>query len=395
MTATTLQAGPSQPTDGLDATVTSPQGLGAVGVAVLVLQRWRLLVIAPLLVGAAALGIAFLIKPVFSARTTILPPQSQQSTGAAALASLGALAGLPGVAATRTPADQYAALMQSETVRNRLIDAFDLLRAYEVKLKTDARGILGANVRINVSKKDGLITIEVDDHDPVRAAAIANAHVDNLKRLSSELALTEAQQRRVFFESELQQTRERLNKAQIELQQTGFSAGALRSEPRTAAESYARLRAEVTAAEVRVQTLRHSLTENASEVVNQVAALTALRQQLTRLEATSPRATGPDYLDKYREFKYQETLYDLFSKQYELARLDESKDGALIQVIDLASPPERKSRPKRATIAVAATLATEIVLLLALMLQLAWRRMKADPSNAEGVARLQRAWSKR
>ncbi len=357
---------------------------------VLVLQHWKLLAFVPLLAGCVALGIAFLVKPVFTARTTLLPPQSQQSVGSAALASLGALAGLAGAGGVRTPADQYVALMQSETVRNRLIDEFKLMDVYQAPLKTDARRIMDLNVRITVGKKDGLITVEVDDESPERAAALANGHVDQLRRVSADLALTEAQQRRVFFEGQVKATRERLDKAQRDLQGTGLSAGVLRSEPKAAADSYARLRAEVTAVEVRIQGLRRTLADTAPEVQNQLGVLQALKEQLARAEASLPANGAPDYLGKYREFKYQESLYELFSKQYELARLDEAKEGALIQVIDPAAPPERKSRPKRAFIAVSTTLATLIVLLLGLMLRQAWRRMRADPVNAGTLAQLDR-----
>jgi uncharacterized protein involved in exopolysaccharide biosynthesis len=140
-----------------------------------------------------------------------------------------------------------------------------------------------------------------------------------------------------------------------------------------------------------VQSLRRTLADSAPEVQAQLGVLQALKEQLARAETSLPTTGGPDYLGKYREFKYQETLYELFSKQYELAKLDESRDGALIQVVDPAAPPERKSRPKRANIAVGSTLAAAIVLMLGLMLRQAWRRMLADPVNAGRLADLNRA----
>ncbi len=356
----------------------------------LLVEHWKLLTFGPILVGLVALGIAFAIKPTFTARTTILPPQSQQSAGAAALATLGALSGLS-AASVRTPADQYASLMLSDVVRNRVVEKLGLMEAYKADFKVDARRVLDVRVRISVGKKDGLITVEADDESPDLASAIANGFVENLKRLTAELALTEAQQRRVFFESQVKQTGERLSLAQSALQATGFSAGALRSEPKSAADNYARLRAEIMAAEVQVQTLRRSLTEAAPEVLNKLATLSELKSQLARLEANLPASTGSDYIGKYREFKYQETLYELFSRQLELARLDESKDSSLIQVVDPATPPERKSRPKKATIAVGATVATEIILLLYLLFSSAWARAKDDPNNAASLIRLRQA----
>ena len=339
--------------------------------------RWALIVFGALLAGLAALGLSYLIAPTFTARTSFMPPQQQQSAAASALASLGGLAALAGGGGIKTPADQYVALMQSVTVEDRLIDQFKLLEVYDKKLRVEARTELETRVRIAVGKKDGLITVEVDDHDPERAAAIANRHVDELRRMTSLLAVTEAQQRRVFFERELAQTRDRLTLAQQALQASGFNAGALNAEPKAAAEAYARLRAEVTTAEVRLQTLRGTRAEQATEVQQQLATLGALRAELARSEQATHAAGGPDYIGKYREFKYQEALFDLFARQYELARVDESREGALVQVVDPATPPERKSKPKRSLIA-AGTAFAALLLLSAWVLTRHFRRRPED-----------------
>jgi uncharacterized protein involved in exopolysaccharide biosynthesis len=174
--------------------------------------------------------------------------------------------------------------------------------------------------------------------------------------MTNRLAVSEAQQRRVFFEQQLQATKEKLTHAQIELQSSGFNGGALKAEPRAAAESYARLRAEVTATDVKLQTLRGMLAENATEIQSLQNTLAALRRQLASLEVASRASGDTDYISRYREYKYQETLLELFARQYELARVDESREGALIQVVDVATPPEKKSKPKRAVIALGAAL---------------------------------------
>ena len=344
----------------------------------------KLLIIGPLVAGLAALGIAFAVPPTYTARTSLLPPQQQQSAAASALASLGALGGLAGMAgAVKSPADQYVALMQSSTVADRLIDQFGLLAVYDEELRVDAQRELGRNSRFSIGKKDGLIIIEVDDKSPQRAADIANQYVEELRRLTAVLAVSEAQQRRVFFESQMKATRDQLVKAQQALQASGFSTGALRAEPKASAEGYARLKAEVTAAEVRLQTLRGTLSDSAVEVQQQQAALTALRSQLARLEQAGDRTgADADYVGKYRDFKYQETLFELFARQYEMARVDESREGALIQVLDTATPPEKKSKPKRATIAVATTLATLLLLGVFVLVRHGWREAKARRSEA-------------
>jgi uncharacterized protein involved in exopolysaccharide biosynthesis len=354
-------------------------GISLFELAHVLLQHWKLLVFGPLLAGVAALGITYLIPPTFTARTSLLPPQQQQSLASAALASLGALGGLAGAAGNiKSPADQYVALMQSTTVANKLIEQFDLLKVYDEDYRVEAQRELEKNSHFGVGKKDGLIVIEVDDESPKRAADIANQYVDELRRMTSILAVSEAQQRRVFFEARLKEVRDQLVRAQQELQASGFNQGALRAEPKAAAEGYARLKAEVTANEVRLQTLRGTLSDNAVEVQQQMAAVAALRSQLARLEQANEVATGPSYIGKYREFKYQETLFELFARQYEIARVDESREGALIQVVDVATPPERKSKPRRAYISGGVAAAALLLLCIAVFVRVARSRAKDE-----------------
>lgn len=333
------------------------------------LPRWRLLLLAPIAAGAVALGVTYLIAPTFTAKTTFLPPQQQGSGGAAAaMASLGALANLAG-GAVKTPGDQYLSLMQSVTVEDRIVDKFGLFELFESKYRFQARKTLRDSARIELGKKDGLITVEVDAKDPKMAADIANQYVEELRHITAGLALTEAQQRRVFFEGELKRTKDALTAAQQALQAVGFNPGAMKTEPKTAAENYARVKAEVTAAEVRLQGMRRSLTDISPEVQQQMATVGALRAELSRLEGSNQSEPGADYIGKYREFKYQESLFELYAKQFELARMDESREGYLIQVVDPATPPEYKSKPRRAQIAVVTAFATGLALCALLLLR--------------------------
>jgi len=371
-------------------------GLSLLDIAVALAENKRFLLLGPVLAGLLALGISFLIAPTFTARTSFLPPQQQQSAAASALASLGAMAGLAGsLTSVKNPTDQYVSLMQSTTVQDRLIDRFDLLQVYEADYRFQARRALQKNVRIDPGRRDGLIVVEVSDVDPQRAADLANAHVEELRRVTNQLAITEAQQRRQFFEEQLQQSKERLAAAQVALQATGFTQGALRAEPRAAADEYARLRAEVTAAQVRLQTMRSALSDNAPELQQQQATLAALRAQLARAEQRTEGDTGQDYISKYREFKYQETLFDLFARQYEMARLDESREGALIQVVDAAQRPEWKSAPKRAVIAATTALAAFMGLLVFVAARHSLRRSSAFPEVSDKIARLRSALGRR
>lgn len=386
MNMPSAEAGAAVPAPGVDNG--SEDEISLLDLALVVAENLRLLILGPLAVGLAALGYAFTIEPTFTAKVVMMPPQQQQSAAAAALQSLGALGGLAGAAGVRSPADQYVALMQTTTVEDRLIERFKLMEVYKADFKADARRALEQNTRISAGKKDGLLTIEFDDKSPQRAAEVANAYVEELRRLTSTLAITEAQQRRAFFEKQLTQTKDKLAAAQRALQAAGINEGAIRAEPKAAAEAYAKLQAEVTAGEVRVQTMRGYLAESAPEFQLAQNQLNALRAQLARREAVNTSGAQGDYVDRFREFKYQETLFELFSRQYEVARIDESREGAVIQVVDAATPPERKSKPKRAMMAVVATLAAGFALLLWVFVRHALRNARQDAHSAQKLGLL-------
>jgi len=366
---------------------------GALQTLVVLAERWRLLVAGPIVTGVAALGLSYLVTPTFTARTAFLPPQ-QQSTTATALASLGGLAGLLGGGAQRTPADQYVTLVQSTTVADKIVDKFKLLDVYDEELRQDARKELAKNTRVVAGKRDGVIVLEVDDESPVRAANIANHYVEELRLMTNRLALTEAKQRRLLYEGHLERTRDRLAQALLVLQASGLSMAALKAEPKAAAEGYAKLKAEVTTAQARLDSMRQTLTDSAPEVQQGVAAIAVLKAQLARVEESGGQGDMTDYVSKYREFKYQEVLFEQFARQYELARVDESREGQL-QVVDVAQPPEKKSWPKRAVVALAGTFAGFIVLLAFVLGSYRLRQSARDLTGARQLERLRAAFGRR
>ncbi len=354
----------------------------------ILVEHWLLFVALPMLAGLVAFGATYLIKPTFTARTMFLPPQQPQSAGGSTIASLSALSGLAGsLGAVKSPADQYLSLMHSVNVEDRIIDRFKLMQNYDVKYRFLAHKELETNIRTDLGKKDGLITVEVDADSPTLATDMANQYVVELRRLSGELALTEAQQRRLFFENQLKQTRSKLNEAQQVLSNSGFDAAALKSEPKAAAESYARLQADATAAEVRLRTLRHSLADASPEVQQQLAQYEALNAQLAKQASTQSTPGDAEYVGRYRDFKYQEALFELFSKQFEMARLDESREGGLIQIIDIATPPERKSKPHRLVIALGAAFALFVLLIPGILLRHSWRASRVGARSVDSQPR--------
>jgi uncharacterized protein involved in exopolysaccharide biosynthesis len=360
-----------------------------------IVDNLRLLVLGPLVCGLAALGISFVIAPTFTAKTQFLPPQQQQSSAANMLASLGALGGLAGAASgLKSPADQYVAFMKSVSVQDALIERFKLLEKYEAKIKTDARVSLTGNVRI-ASGKDGLISVEVDDKDPKFAADLANAHVEELRNLLGRLAVTEAQQRRMFFEKQLQITKENFTKADLALKSSGINSSVLKSSPASAVEAVARLKAGISVQEVKLGTMRNYLTESSPDFKQALSELASLKSQLSKAEKEEPASQGAsDYVARYREFKYQETMFELFAKQFELAKVDESREGAVIQVLDFAGPPEKKAKPKKAMIAIIAALASGFALLLFVFIRSALKSASQNQETQHRLSALQASWKK-
>jgi len=359
-----------------------------------IVDNLRLLVLGPLAVGIAALGISFLIPPSYTAKTQFLPPQQQQSAAAGLLQSLGSLGGLAGAAAgIKNPADQYIAYMKSNAVKDALIDRFKLMERYSAKLRIDARTALEGKVRI-ASGKDGLISVEVDDKDPKFAADVANAYVEELRSVLARLAVTEAQQRRLFFEKQLVKAKDNLTAAEQALKVTGISDSVLKSNPASAVAGVAALKAQITAQEVKVGAMRGYLAETAPDFRQAMTELANLRAQLAKQDkAEDGNGAGQgDYISRYRDFKYHETLFELFAKQYELARVDEAREGAVIQVLDAAQPPERKSKPKKALIAIIATLASGFALLLFVFVRQALRNAGSDQETAGKLIQLKMSW---
>jgi uncharacterized protein involved in exopolysaccharide biosynthesis len=360
-----------------------------------IVDNLRLLVLGPLVCGLAALGISFVVPPTFTAKTQFLPPQQQQSAAASVLASLGALGGLAGAATgIKNPADQYVAFMKSASVQDALIEHFKLIDRYEAKLKSDARLELNSNIKIS-SGKDGLISVEVDDKNPRFAADLANAHVEELRKLLGRLAVTEAQQRRMFFENHLEMTKENLSKADLALKASGINSSVLKSSPSSAVESVARLKAGISVQEVKLGSMRNYLTESSPDFKQALSELSSLKAQLAKAEKDEPALLGAsDYLARYREFKYQETMFELFAKQFELAKVDESREGAVIQVLDFAQPPERKTKPKKAMISIIATLASGLALLLFVFVRSALKNASQDEVKKVKMSALRGSWQR-
>lgn len=365
---------------------------GILETVLVVARRPKLLVLVPLVVGVIAVAVSLALPNVYKAGARLLPPQ-QQSTGMALLSQLGGGAGglAASVAGLKNPNDIYVAMLKSRTIADRLITRFNLKTVYDTESLEEARTELASNTSV-LSGKDGLIIVEVEDHDKKRVALIANAYIDELLRLTKVLAVTGAGQRRMFFEKELETAKENLAKAEMALKQS-LNSGSVTSvdaESRAVIERLARLRASVSAKVIQLDAMRAFVTEANPEFVRVSEELKSLRTELTRMESgnTVPALNAPQTpeglqsIKILRDVKYYEMLYELLSKQYEFARLEEAKDPSLIQVLDPAIDPERKVKPRRALIVLGSVLAAFLGAIAWIVIEDKKKRLLSSPAMA-------------
>ena len=358
----------------------------------------------------ASLGVGMLLPKVFTARTTLLAPGSQQQNGsAAALAALGSLGGLMGGAAAKSPDELYVALLKSDSVQRALAERFDLKTRYEVPTYEALRKTLPNYIRVASDKKSGLISVEVDDRDPKFAAELANAHAGETTKVLSRLAVSEAQTRRVFYARQLNETKERLIQAEQDLRRVQEKSGVIVLDKQAEAliAGAAQVRALIAEREVQLKVLRTSATELNPDVRRLGSELSALRSELARMESNRGGSAGSavdmpvgklpaaaiDYVRARRELKLQEALLESMLRQFEAAKLDEAKEGATLQQVDLAVPPDHKSKPSVALIAVAGTLLALFASAFFVVFRgvRAWSRAQY-PERAPARAALARAW---
>lgn len=345
---------------------TEPEGLHVLDLLIVFARCRRFIALFTIGAGLLTAIVVLLIPSQYTAETMILPPAQNSSMSSALLSQLGGSSALASVAGAglgiKNPSDMYISLFRSRTVEDAVVQRFGLMTRYREKRMTDARKAFEDHSTAVLGVKDGLIRVTVRDRDPKLAAEIANAYVDEFRKLSANLAITEASQRRVFFQQQLLEANGNLAAAEEAMKHTEQSTGILQidSQARSLIESAAALRAQVTAKEVQLQAMRAYATEDNPDVVRARDQLAALQGQLAKLagngddsdaslivsKGKAPQASM-EYLRKLRDVKYFETITELIAKQFEIAKLDEARQGAIIQVADVAVPPDKRSFPKR------------------------------------------------
>jgi tyrosine-protein kinase Etk/Wzc len=380
---------------------------------IILAERRRLISWITIVFACSAIIISLLLPKSYKATVTLLPPQQSSSIGASLVSQLGNMGG--GMAALaggslgiKNPNDMFVAMLKSRTVEDAMVQRYDLQKEYRSRYLSDARKAFESHVTVDGSGKDTMIHISVEARDPNRAAELANGYVEQFRSLSEHLAITEASQRRLFFQKELEQAKNNLASAEEALKATQEKTGLIQldSQSRALIESAATLRAEITAREVQIQGMQTYATSENAQLVQAQRELDGLRAQLSRLggsgngtdEFIVPKGKVPqagiEYVRRVRDIKYNETIFEILARQFEVAKLDEAKQGALIQVVDPAIPPDRRSFPKRALIVIGATFVGLFVGIIVSLLQAGFRRLKEDPDTRDKLANLRRVFQR-
>lgn len=372
--------------------------------AVVLAERKRTLLWITAGFAVVSLVVALLLPKQYTATVVVMPPQQNSSLStllSAQLANLGPMASLAGGSlGLKNPNDMYVAMIKSRTVEDAMVQQFELMHEYHDKLLSQARKDFEKHAEVDGSGKDNLIRISVEDRDPAKARDMANGYVAAYRRLSQSLAITEAAQRRLFFEQQLQDSKDKLADAEEALKKTQQQTGLIQldSQARALIESAASLRAQIAVKEMEIQGMSTYAAGQNAALVQAQEQLNSLRQQLEKLGGNEenmnslivPKGKVPEagleYIRKLRDVKYYETIFEILARQFELAKLDEAKEGSLIQVVDPAILPDHKSSPKRAMIVGLSTAAGLLIGILVALGQAGLERLKSDPESAPKLA---------
>jgi len=356
------------------AMTSEPESLGMAKIVRLASQEKKF--IGTVLIATAVLVLVgvLLMANSYTATTTLMPPQQNRSIASALLSQLGAASGLvSGEGGLKDPNDVFIAILQSRSIADALIAQHDLRSVYHRDRPEDLRNELAERTHIR-SGKGGVISVSVDDPSPARAAALANSYVVELYRLNSRIAVTEAGQRRAFFENQYKLAEQELVEAQERFKRTQQSTGIVQldAQARGIVEGTAALESQLAAKEVEVKAMQSYATDENPSLKLAEQEVAALREQLAKADKHHRSGTmdiaisqlpsaAMEYATKLRELKYKEGVLEAVGKQLEIARIDEAKDAPLIQVIDPAVPPTKPSGPNRAAIAVTAIMSAFVV----------------------------------
>ena len=335
--------------------------------------------------------VAFMIPARYSSTAQLMPPDSEANSGLALAAELSGQGGIGGLAGDllgmKSTGALFVGVLGSETVQDRIIQRFDLKREYRVRLEQTARQRLAGNTGISEDRKSGIISLTVTDGDPKRAAAIADAYVEELDALMAQVTTSSARREREFLEQRLEAVKQNLDSAEEDFSEFASKNGMIdiTEQSKAMVGSAATLKGQLIAAQAELEGLKQIYTDNNVRVRAIQARIVELRHQMEALsgkvvapssgdDAASAMASptlrrlpilGVTYADLFRRLTIDETVYETLTKQFELAKVEEAKDIPTVKVLDFPEVPEEKSYPSRLFIVAIGTLAT-------LMLGITW-----------------------
>jgi len=306
-----------------------------------------------------------------------MPPDNQSSSGlaiaAATISGPAGAGGLGGIAGDllglKSTSDVFVGVLGSRTAQDKLIEQFNLKKLYGARNMEDARKALAANTSLSVDRKSQITSVTVTDRSPQRAAAMAQAYVEQLNRLVAELSTSSARRERIFLEGRLQGVSKDLEAAEKEFSQFASKNAAIdvKEQGKAMVEAAAMLQGQLIAAQSQYEGLRNIYTDDNSRVRSMRARIDELQRQLEKLGGKDESSTiastqpgdsmypsirklpllGVTYADLYRRTKIQEAVLETLTKQYELAKVQEAKEIPTVKVLDTANTPDKKSYPPR------------------------------------------------
>lgn len=284
---------------------------------------------------------------------------------------------------------RYMAIISSNTMRDRVIDEFDLMSVYETHESPapvrDTRMLLGQYLSFEIDIEYDFLAISVLDTDPQRAADMANFVVDELNRINVRLSTENARSYREFVERRYEETVANLDSSMASLQQFQQDHGVVELEQQSEAflQILSQYRASTFEAEIEYEGLVLDYGEDNPTVRsarNRVEAARAKERAL--MEGKDPLMPvafaelpeiGRGYAHVLREVMIYERIIEFARPVLEQAIFEEQREAPAVQVLDRASVPEWKTKPKRAYIVIGSTLSA-FLLVLVYVVSIGWLR---------------------
>lgn len=338
--------------------------------------------------------VASMLPTFYSSTTKILPPQQEQGFMSLMVAQMGGFSNIASdVLGGGSQADLYVGMLKLDSIKDPIIDRFKLMDVYKTKYRISTYREIDKRVNIMAGKKDGIIAITVEDKDPKLAAEMANAFVEELGRLTIKLNSKGASDNREYLQERLSKARTDLMQAEANLKnfQIQNKAIDITEQAKGTIRGIADLMAQLAVQEVQLANLRRQFTDTSQEVKSINTSITNLKSQISKLESNRPGYTIPNigsipslgekYVRLTRDFKIQETLVELLTKQYEMAKLAEQKNVSTIQVLQKAQIPDRKSKPQKSVIVMLATVAALMTSVFAAYIVNYYNKLTDDKRN--------------